>query len=225
MWLLVFLAPSDLAAVFPDVININELGQYTVIKTGRTNGQNINNTQVVITWNDPLSLHEQPEDERTLCSCKVYIQGVNGADHSSVHILLHWLGNSRLHVTALYCRSDLLPVTVLVSRKAGVNCTCPLCRRVASKLYCFCTVWRPSRATGRRLQQCLLSVFGHTVWQCSFCFCCFFMCLVKRKQTELLTGMTSLMHLDSVVSYCLISFTNSHLFPLMASIYGFISVW
>lgn len=75
--------------MFPDLSNY--FGECDLIIADRDEGQDYKNTWVVTNQNDPWSLHEQPKDKRMHCNRKVYMQGVNGADDSSVHIFLYWL--------------------------------------------------------------------------------------------------------------------------------------
>lgn len=121
--------------------------------------------------------------------------------------------------------ADLLPGTVLVSLEAGINCT--VCCVVVSHpgCICFCTVCRPVGTTGRCLQRYLLSKHFFMIRPtCLVCRVGFFLCVVKWKQTELLTGTASLVHLVSVVSYCLISSTNSIYFLYCGHLLLFLSM-
>lgn len=153
-----------------------DLGPFSVIKPSRGNGQNYKNTRIVIIWNYPWSLHEQPEDK--IMHCNVTVKSTCRAlmvlMFLSVHILWHWLSSSRLQVTASRCWSDLLPVTVLVSLEAGMYFALSVCGSIASKLYCFCTVWRPCGTTGRCLQRCLLCKHFFRIWphRVAECFLC-----------------------------------------------------
>lgn len=147
-----------------------DLGPFNVIKPNRGNGQNYKNTRIVIIWNYPWSLHEQPEDK--IMHCNVTVRSTCRAlmvlMFLSVHILWHWLSSGRLQVTASRCWSDLLPVTVLVSLEAGMNfALCVVVSHPSCIVFALCDVLVGQQEDVCN-DACSVSIsleFGHSVWQ------------------------------------------------------------
>lgn len=139
------------------------------------------------------------------------MQGFNGADGSSLHVLSYGISSSRLLIRLI--TSNSVAVTW-----AGINCTvyCVVVSHQSCIVFALCVV-----LLGLQEDVCnnacslniSLRMWPHC-WLCSV----FFLCIVEWK---LLTGNASLMHLIFSVVFLLILFRNSIYFSLMCSSISF----